>query len=115
MAGKFYGTVGFGHSEEVKPGRFEDIVVEKNYYGDILRNARNANDQSSVLPEITVDNSISIVADAYANEHYFAMRYIEWQGVLWTISKVAVAPPRLVLTLGEVYHGPRPDGTSNPT
>lgn len=110
MAGKFYGKIGFGETVETEPGVYEDVIVEHNYYGDIKRNSRNLRDQdASVIPNITVDNSISIVSDAYANEHYFAMRYIEWQGALWIITKVTVAPPRLLLTLGGVYHGPKPD------
>jgi hypothetical protein len=33
---------------------------------------------------------ISIVADAYANDHFFAIRYVEWAGVLWTVTDVEV-------------------------
>jgi hypothetical protein len=56
--------------------------------------------------DISVGNSISIVADAYANTHFFAMRYIKWAGTLWTISDVEVQSPRLILQLGGVYNGP---------
>jgi hypothetical protein len=48
------------------------------------------------------------MADAYANEHFFAIRYVEWAGVLWTVSMVEVQSPRLLLRLGEVYNGPTP-------
>ena len=51
---------------------------------------------------------LAIVADAYANDHFFAIRYVEWAGVLWTISSVEVQSPRLLLRLGEVYNGPTP-------
>lgn len=108
---KFFGEIGYGHTEEVPvdSGIYKDVITERSYYGDVVRNARNLVTGEHLNNDLTVDNSISIVSDAYANEHYFAIRYIKWQGVLWTISKVAVAPPRLILTLGGVYNGPKPN------
>ena len=103
---KFYGVIGYGDEVEVRPGVWEEVITEKNYYGDVIRNTRSLRDGESVNDDITVNNSISIVADAYAIEHFFAMRYIKWAGALWTISKVEVQSPRLVLRLGGVYHGP---------
>jgi hypothetical protein len=47
------------------------------------------------------------VADAYANENFFAILYVEWMGALWTISEVEVQSPRLLLRLGKVYNGPK--------
>jgi hypothetical protein len=48
------------------------------------------------------------VADQYANEHFFAIRYVEWAGTLWTVDSVEVQIPRLLLRLGKVYNGPTP-------
>jgi hypothetical protein len=61
-----------------------------------------------VNPDISVGNSISILADNDANENIFAMRYIKWMGTLWIIDNVDVESPRLILRLGGVYNGPRP-------
>jgi hypothetical protein len=58
-----------------------------------------------VNPLTSVSNSISIVADAYANEHFLAIRYVEWVGELWTVQDVEIQTPRLLLRLGEVYNG----------
>lgn len=51
-------------------------------------------------------NSISIVADKYANEHFFLIRYVMWEGVRWTVTNVEVRAPRLLLSIGSVYNGP---------
>ena len=105
---KFYGAVGYVHeSVETKPGVYEDVVVERKYFGDILRNSRGLQDSGQVNPDLTVGNSISIVADAYANEHFFAIRYVQWAGALWKVSDVEVQSPRLLLRLGGVYNGPK--------
>ncbi len=104
---RFFGRVGYavGPTESV-PGVWVEGIVEREYYGDVLQNTRRLQEGPSVNPDISVQNSISIVADAYANEHFFAIRYVEWAGVLWTVTTVEVQRPRLLLRLGEVYNGP---------
>lgn len=104
---KFFGELGYGEPvENGTTGVWEDVIVEKSYYGDILRNTRRLQDGQYVNDDITVDNSISIMADAYANEHFHAIRYARWAGVLWTVTSVEVRRPRLILELGGVYNGP---------
>jgi hypothetical protein len=111
---KYYGQIGYNEGQvETAPGVWEDVVVEHNAIGDVLRNNRRLNPGEYATNEISVGNTISIVADAYAQEHYFAIRYIRWAGVLWTVSTVDVEPPRLNLTLGGVYNGPTA-GTPEP-
>ena len=105
---KFYGEIGYGETVVIRPGVSEDKITERMYYGDILKNARRFDEGSEVLGEITTNNSISIVADAYALNHFFAIKYIEWAGVRWTVSLVEVQAPRLILRLGGVYNGPQP-------
>jgi hypothetical protein len=103
---KFAGEVGFGWPTEKAPGVFEDVILEKVYFGDVIRNTRQLKEGENLLPNLAVSNSISIVADAYANEHFFAIRYLRWMGVLWTVSEVEVQHPRLLLRLGGPYNGP---------
>lgn len=103
---KFYGAVGYGHSVEVEPGVFEDQIVEHDYYGDVIRNTRRYDSGEHLNDNLNVNNLISIVADAYACDHFFAMKYVKWQEVRWKITNVEVQRPRLILTIGGVYNGP---------
>lgn len=103
---KFYGKIGFGESVERAPGVYVDQIVSRNYYGDVIRNTRTLREGEKVNFDLSVGNSISIVADAYANEHFFAIRYVSWSGALWTVTSVEVKSPRLILQLGGVYNGP---------
>jgi hypothetical protein len=103
---KFFGVVGYGVSEETAPGVHEDVITERTYRGDVVRNTRKLQEGENLNNDLTVNNSISIVSDAYANEHFFAMRYISWAGTLWTVSDVEVQSPRLLLRLGGKYNGP---------
>ena len=104
---KFHGEIGFGVSTETAKGVWEDVISERTYFGDVVRNTRQLQDGQKVNDDISVNNSISIVADAYANEHIFAIRYIKWAGTLWKVSDVDVQSPRLLLRLGGVYNGPK--------
>lgn len=104
---KFFGKIGYGLSMETKPGVWEDAIVEKNYFGDVIRNSRGVREGEKINNDLTVGNSISIVADEYAVEHIFAMRYVNWAGSLWVVDDVVVERPRLVLRLGGVYNGPK--------
>lgn len=111
---KFYGEIGFGETVEKNPGVWEDAIIVHKYYGDVIRNTRKLSEGEYLNNDLTVGNSISIVADAYANEHFFAIRYIKWAGTLWTVSDVSVESPRLVLRLGGVYNGPTPETPGTP-
>lgn len=103
---RFYGAIGYATpAVETAPDVFEEGLVEYSYYGDVLRNSRELMDGAKVNNDLTVSNSISIVADEYANEHFHAIRYIKWAGALWTVSSVEVQSPRLLLRLGGIYSG----------
>lgn len=104
---KFFGKIGyFVGSMETRPGIFEELVEEYDYFGDVTRDTRSLEDREKANFDISVQNSIGIVADAYANEHFYDMRYVRWSGALWVISEVEVRRPRLILRLGGVYNGP---------
>lgn len=102
---KYHGEVGYFETVEVKPGLFEEQIVFKEYYGDVLRNTKRDSFGNYVNQKITVSNQISIVADPYALGHFFQIKCIRWQGALWTVTEVdAGQPPRLILTLGDLYN-----------
>lgn len=113
---KFYGAAGYAETIEgtgEREGIMEDVIVERNYYGDVLRNTRKWETGMDILDNLRINNQISIVADAYAYEHFFAMKYIRWMGTLWKVTNVEVQRPRLLLTIGDVYHGPTPESSSS--
>ncbi len=102
---KFYGSIGFAETVETSPGVCTEQVTMRNYYGDVIRNTRALQTTDQVNDNVNVNNTISIVADPYANDHFHSMRYVIWQGTKWKVSSVEVQYPRLLLTLGGVYHG----------
>lgn len=113
---RFHGEVGYGVQVEDPPESdvWKDRIIERQYFGDVVRNVRQLREGEYLNSDISLTNSISIVADAYASEHFFAIRYVKWAGAYWTVSEVTVERPRLLLRLGGVYNGPKgsPEGST---
>lgn len=102
---KFFGNIGFNKGTvETSPGVWEQQIVERQYYGDLLRNSRRLQQTDQLNDNINVSNEISIVSDPYANANFHSMRYVEFMGAKWKISNVEVQFPRLILTLGGVWN-----------
>ena len=102
---KFYGKVGYVEVVETGYQVYESQEHELPYYGDVTRSARRLDAGSNMNDNVVVTNLISIVADAYAFDHIFALRYVWWMGKRWKVTNVEVQRPRLILTLGGVYNG----------
>ena len=103
---KYYGAIGYAETKETSPGIWTEAITERKYYGDVIRNARRLENGEHLNDDINVNNSISIVADAFAYENFFSMRYVTWMGARWKVTNVEVQRPRLILTIGGVYNGP---------
>lgn len=102
---KYYGKIGFAESVESAPGVHVEKIIERNYYGELVRNSRRLQSANQLNDNINISNEISIVADPYADKNFHMMRYIEFMGTKWKISNVEVQPPRLILTAGGVWNG----------
>ena len=103
---KFWGPVGFIELKEIKPGVWDEVPTERTYGGNINRDIRILQNGGQVNDNISVSNTISIVADAYANMHYHTIKYVILNGVKWKVTNVdASQRPRLILSLGGVYNG----------
>ena len=101
---KFYGKVGYADTTETAPGVWTEVITEREYYGDVLRISRRLQSTDQLNDDIIIDNEFSIVADPFAYQNFHTMRYIEWMGAKWKITKVNVQSPRLILSVGGVYN-----------
>lgn len=100
---KFYGTVGFVKTVESAPGVWTEQIVERKYYGNVISRTRSLQ-SNGVNDNINISDEISIVADPFANENYFAIRFVEYMGAKWKIQSISVQFPRLNLSLGGLYN-----------
>lgn len=103
---RFCGKVGYVEFVEAAPGVYEEKITERQYRGTVLRNARRLDATEKLHDDIDLNNSISIVADAYAYRHMQDMLYVVFHGSKWRITNIEVVRPRLNLTVGGIYNGP---------
>jgi hypothetical protein len=102
---KFHGRIGYGKPTEIRPGVWDDVITDRIYSGDVLRNSRSLVVGGTLNDNINMSNEISIVADPFANENFQSIKYIEYMGTLWRVNNVDVQYPRLILRMGGVYNG----------
>lgn len=101
---KFYGEIGFAISKETAPGVCTDTIERRFYYGEVISRRIQTTNGTSINDNVNVSDEISIVSDPFANEHYFAMKYVTYMGVKWKVENISVQFPRLVLSLGGIYN-----------
>lgn len=107
---RFFGAVGYGESLETEPdsGVWVNVITEVEYKGDVSRNVKDTAPGEKVNNDLSVNNLFSVIADAQVPKHFSKIKYVVWQGERWKVTSVEVKPPRLLLTIGDVYNGPTP-------
>jgi len=103
---KWYGQIGFCIPKETDVDVWTEEIIEHSYYGDVIRNTRSNYDNSQINTGFNVSNRISFVADPYARENFYRMKYITFMGTKWTITSAEIEDyPRIVVNLGGLWHG----------
>ena len=102
---KFCGNIGFVKTVEIEPGIWEKQTIEHMYYGDITRPMRKFQPSGGVNDDVNISNTISIVADPFANENFPYMAYVVLMGTKWKITNSELQYPRILLSVGGVYNG----------
>jgi len=102
---RFFGTVGYVETVESAPGVWTESSTERSYSGDVLRNTRRWQPGENLNDNVSINNSISIIADPYAYQNLEKIKFVEWMGVFWKVTNIDVQRPRLILTIGGVYNG----------
>ena len=103
---KWFGKVGYSETVETTPGVWMSQDTVHEYYGDIRRNnTKWTGNSESTNDNLTINVQISIVADPFAIEKFYSMKWIEYMGIKWKITNVEPQFPRLLLTLGGEWNG----------
>ena len=111
---KFFGQVGFVRTiEEPGTGKWVEKEYERDYYGDVNRVIRRWESGQSINDDININNEISILSDAFANQNIPWIKYVMWNGTAWKVTSVEVQSPRLILSIGGVYNGSQTDSAED--
>lgn len=101
---RWCGEIGFGITSETSPGVWTNEIIQRKYYGDMIRNYRRIDGDTKVNNDITLTMELSIVADPFAYEHFHTIKYAVLYGVKWKVTTIELKAPRLYLNLGGVYN-----------
>lgn len=102
---KYSGKIGFVNTYEKEVGvSIEGPPIERQYYGDILRNRKNLRTDGEINNNILIDNQFSIIGDSFAYSSIGKMKYLTYGGAKWMITSVEYQHPRLIISIGGMYH-----------
>ena len=102
---RFCGKVGYVDTDKTSPGVYENTPEEYTYYGDITNISKRWQTNDNLNDDIRLEQNISIMADAYAWDNYYKIRYVIIDGIAWRVTNVQVSRPRLILYIGGIYNG----------
>ena len=101
---KCSGVIGYARTEETQPSVWTEVIEERKYYGDIIRNNRRFINDDQINSGISLNNSISIVSNKFMLDNLGVMKYLTFKGSKWKIESVEIQPPRIIITLGGLYN-----------
>ena len=103
---KWFGKIGYSSTIQTAPGVWKNQEIMYDYYGDVIRNTSSwsANSEST-NDNLNLDVQISIVSDPFAYQNFHSMKWIEFMGAKWKITRVEPKYPRLILSVGGVWNG----------
>lgn len=105
---KFHGDIGFVETREDPPesSKYKEFDTRRPYSGELVRNTRGVQPGGNLVNDnVTISNQISIIADEFANDNLYSIRYVVFHGKKWKITNVDVQRPRFIITIGGLYHG----------
>lgn len=103
---KWAGVIGYDLGEiETSPGVYVRQIVEHPYRGELLKNNHSRNGGDQINPGFSISNSISVVGDRFAMDHFHQMVYVSLHHTKWNIQTIDIEYPRLNLSLGGLYNG----------
>ena len=63
---KWFGKIGYAITGETEPGVWEDTIVTRDYYGDLISDKYRRQSSGNVNDDINLTSVISIIADPFA-------------------------------------------------
>ena len=106
---KWAGVIGFSHTEELQPDENVEVVIEKKFHGDLLKNTRRyETGENTTNDNFVIANSISVIVNDFMLTNLQYARYVMFQNIRWKIQSIDIEYPRVNFTLGGIYNGPTP-------
>ena len=102
---KWHGEIGFGIPVETSKGNWDFQIVKRYYDGEDTPTVARSESTENHNDTVRINNTIDIVADPFARDNFYNIKYVTYAGIKWKMSSVEVRYPHLIITMGEVYNG----------
>lgn len=102
---KWFGQIGYWIEVKDVSDPFKTVhqIVEKDCYGDLIKNYKKDQSGSTINDNFRIGNQISVLADPFIMGNFHHMRYVTFMGNKWKISSAELNYPRINLDLGDLY------------
>lgn len=101
---KCSGKIGYARTEETSPGVYDEIITEKQYYGDVVRNTAQIVDSSTINSNLQLNNSISVLCNKYMTDNLGCIRYLTFKKSKWKVKSIEIKDNRMIFALGDLYN-----------
>ena len=108
---KYVGKIGYMITQETDPGVWEEVIIKRPFCGEQLNTKSKWQTSSHMNDNIDITNQLSIIADPFAYQNFYNIKFVEYLGCKWKVSTVEIQRPRLILSIGGVYNGPEDEET----
>lgn len=99
----YHGKLGFITTVDKGHGIRGKESVERYYYGDLKRISWHRADPQAVNTGLNISNQLSIMGDPFLDENLSDLKWVEFKNKKWAVTNVEVEPPRIVITMGDLY------------
>lgn len=109
---RWAGKIGVSQETDERPGIWEDVIIEFPKMGTVETRTETFREEGNVHATYANSTSVSVLSEGPEMVNYLGFKYITHLGIRWSIASIAYEYPRMVIYLGEEYHGPGPADTS---
>jgi hypothetical protein len=104
---RFHNMIGFATTTEKAQGVYTDNITEREYFGTVIRDTKQNATRDQLNDNLVLSNRISVVGDDFAYQNFSAIRYVKFAGSFWKVTSVEIRNPRLIISFGGAYNGPK--------
>lgn len=101
---RYAGEIGYAVTAQTEPGIYSPVLKPRKMVGDVISASKRYEGSDKVNSNITLSHRISVLGDAFAFENFMFIKYATYLGTKWEVISVEIQRPRLILSLGGVYH-----------
>lgn len=105
---RYSGMLGISEQKEVDGGVWEEVITEHKVSGTVTQRTETVEQGDSILPRYRTTTTVSVLSRGIGIMDNSGLRYLTMSGKKWVISTHRLRYPRLILYIGEEYHGPGP-------